>query len=252
MTALSDFINAISKPSWRPITRSQAASDYFHDAHAFSNTPLWQKIVKEATALNIDINEKLIRTNYQTNSIISFNLIQSIFSEHTPFVITELHISQLNKINKPKFIIVAENDNLVYTLGMNTNVAVVSGNGRAITDTIHKNFFKWAHESHIPVYYTGDLDPIGLSIAQQAVSVIQSNDVLRMYPSMPTVMGMLSSIGSDVTTVSKRFTPQTLSNKTLSAVHMAFELTNYKKFVEQEQLVDYYLTKINQIEKDVI
>lgn len=252
MTALSNFINAISQPSWRLITRSQAASDYFHNAHAFSNTPLWQKIVRETTALNIDINEKLIRTNYQSNSIISFNLVQSVFSEHTPFVITELHISQLNKINKPKFIIVAENDNLVYTLGMNTTVAVVSGNGRSVTDSIHKNFFKWTQENYIPVYYIGDLDPIGLSIAQQAASVIQSNDVLQMYPSMPTVMGMLSSIGSDATTISKRFTPQTLSNKTLSAVHMAFELTNYKKFVEQEQLIDYYLTKINQIEKDAI
>lgn len=251
MTALSDFIDAISKPSWRPITRSQAASDYFHNAHAFNNTPLWQKIVREATALNIDINEKLIRTNYQTNSIISFNLIQSIFSEQTPFVITELHINQLSKIHKPKFIIVAENDNLVYTLGMNTNIAVVSGNGRSVTDGVHKNFFKWAHESHIPVYYIGDLDPIGLSIAQQATSVIQYENVLQLYPSMPTVMGMLSSIGSDATTVSKRFTPQTLSNKTLSTIHMAFELTNYKKFVEQEQLVEYYLTRINQIEKDV-
>lgn len=251
MTALSDFMNAISKPSWQPITRSQAASDYFHDAHAFSNTPLWQKIVKETTALNIDINEKLIRTNYQSNSIISFNLIQSIFSEHTPFIISEMHIPQLDKIQKPQFIVVAENDNLVYTLGMAIDVAIISGNGRAITDSIHKNFFKWTCENKIPVYYIGDLDPIGLSIAQQAVDVISSHHVLDMYPSMPTVMGMLSSIGSDVTTLSKRFTPQSLSNKTLSAIHMAFELTNYKKFVEQEQLVKYYLNQINQIKKDI-
>ena len=247
---LTNFLNDIASATWRPVTRSQAASDYFHNAHAFANTALWRNIVKEAKLRNINLDEKLIRSDYQNNAIISFNIVPSIFDENTPFILSNEHVRQLNNIDKPKFLLIAENDNVVYTIGTRTNYPIISGNGRAISDTIHKKIIKWFTGHRIPIYYLGDLDPIGLKIAEEAANVIKSKSALALYPSMPTTMGLLMDIGTDAKDLSsKRFATQSLSNSTLINLYLAFELTNFEKFVEQEQLIEYYIA---QIERNII
>ena len=246
----NQILNDMQSTDWRNLTLSQLGSTYFQSGHALDNQKLRKDLTNFLSKANIDLKDKTITTDYRQSSVMTANLVPSIFTELDEFVITNKQADQLNVLPVPKHIVFVENDNLLYTLKQLTNLPIIAGNGYGIVSYVHKHLIQWALSNHVTIHYLGDLDPIGLAIAQKFKDLLPPDyEPFDLYPGYMPMIHLLQRKGQlNQTISSKRFNKSNfklIQDKTLLNIKDALLFEDNEKHLEQEQLIDEYLTKLN-------
>lgn len=246
----NQILNDMQSTDWQNLTLSQLGSKYFQSGHALDDQKLKKELTSFLSNAGIDLKDKTITTDYRKTSVSTFNLVPSVFTNTNEFVITTKQADQLNVLPMPKHLIFIENDNLVYTLEKLTDIPLVTGNGYGVVSYVHKQLIQWALTNHVIIHYLGDLDPIGLAIAQKFKDLLPNDyDPFDLYPGYMPMIHLLQRKGQlNQTISSKRFNKSNfklIQDKTLTNIKDALLFEDNKKHLEQEQLLDEYLTKLN-------
>lgn len=246
----NQILNDMRSADWQNLTLSQLGSKYFQSGHALDNQKLKKELTNFLTKADIDLKSKTITTDYRQSSVVTENLVQSIFTHSPEFVITNNQATQLNVLPVPKHIIFIENDNILFTLKHLTKQPLVAGNGYGVVSYVHKQLIQWALFNHVTIHYLGDLDPIGLAIAQKFKDLLPPDyEPFDLYPTYMPMIHLLQRKGqSNPGNLSKRFNKSNfklIQDKTLLNIKDALLFEDNKKHLEQEQLIDEYLTKLN-------